>query len=136
MLISDYLSSNIIICILFLIWPILERYGRNTEIFSFFFWFKWRHSSHFEINWPLAGLRNKNLCQWVNRIHNVFVTWKNKITNLPILFSWIWLEFKVLQDVILVKIKYYQNGIFLYILVKIENFTSGNTFVVFFQCHE
>ena len=33
MLISDYLSSNTIICI----WPILESYGRNTNIFSFVF---------------------------------------------------------------------------------------------------
>ena len=42
MLISDYLSFNIIICILFLIWPIFKSYGRNTKIFSLDFWFKWK----------------------------------------------------------------------------------------------
>ena len=41
MLISDYLSSNIMICI-FLISPILESWGRNRKIFSFDFWSKWK----------------------------------------------------------------------------------------------
>ena len=36
--------------------------GRNTEIFLFVFWFKWRHPSHSEIIWPLQKFNcSKNL---------------------------------------------------------------------------
>ena len=36
------MSSSIIICLCFFIWSILESYGRNTKIFLFSFWFKWK----------------------------------------------------------------------------------------------
>ena len=56
MLVSDYLSSNIIICILFLIWPILERYvgQKYRNIFVCFLVQMKTSKSHSEINWPLV----------------------------------------------------------------------------------
>ena len=42
MLISYHLSFNILICVIFFIWPILESLDRNTEIFSLISWFKWK----------------------------------------------------------------------------------------------
>ena len=57
--ISDYLSSNIIICICFLISPILECQGRITKYFRWIFAFLVQmktFKSAFEINRPLIKI--------------------------------------------------------------------------------
>ena len=55
MLISDYLSSNIIICILFLIWPTYFREvgQKYRNIFDRFLVQMKTSKSHSEIKWPL-----------------------------------------------------------------------------------
>ena len=63
MLISDYLSSNIIICILFLIWPTYFReLGQKCRnIFVRFLVQMKTSKNHSEINWPLVNVES-NTC--------------------------------------------------------------------------
>ena len=54
MLIIDYLSPNIIIWIIFLIWPILEVGQKYGNVFVRFLVQMKTSKSNSEINWPLA----------------------------------------------------------------------------------
>ena len=75
MLISDYLSSNIIICIVFFDLTYFRAVGQKyTSIFVHFLVQMKTSKSHSEINWPLIGFTVASCFFLCRRIFSVLLT--------------------------------------------------------------